>query len=464
MDSTQTHDWNSIWSAALAEWQLSATTAFYNTCLKQSFIKQTKQENNHIQITVGIGNIFWLDELQRRFHPTVVKTLERLTNSSVVVTYEVASKPSSDLASDLADTPLFAEEKTVPDVDEKLFLEEVKRNRLDPQRSLDNFAVSSSNEMAYAAAKAVSQRPGDAYNPLFLYGGVGVGKTHLMQGIGQIILKNNMSTKIIYCSGEEFTNAIIEAIQKKSTPKFRNKYRTVRLLMIDDIQFIAGKNSVQEEFFHTFNAITTSGGQVIMTSDKPPKEIDALEDRLRSRFEGGLTIDIGQPNFELRCAILLIKAEQMQIAFPTEVIQYVANNELDTRALVGRLIKISMLATSRKTLPSIELAQEIFEQDKPNIPTPEPLTSEKIVKMVADYYNQPAQAILGASRVKQLTLPRHMAMYLLKEELGLNLKDIGQTFGGRDHTSVIHAVRKVTKLIKTDLSVSQDLQQLKAYF
>lgn len=459
IDANQ-YDWEKIWHSAMAEWQISSSKAFYESCLKKAFIANKETTSHGVEVTLGIPNYFFIEEIKRKkIDATIEETLNRVVGKQVKVEYIMASKP--DTTDYTKDTPLFANLDT-QSVDHDLFLHELQKYHIKPESNLENYAVASSNEMAYAAAKAVANRPGAAYNPLFLYGGVGVGKTHLMQGIAQEILKKNLSTRIIYCTGEEFTNAIIEAIQKKNTANFRSKYRTVKLLLIDDIQFIAGKNSVQEEFFHTFNAVTASGGQIIMTSDKPPKEIDSLEDRLRSRFEGGLTIDIGDPNFELRCAILMIKASQMNITLTIDVAQVIADYEADTRALVGKLVTLITTAEDRKTALTKEFALETLNKLPATKRQTQPLNPQKVISYVSDFFNQPTQAVLGTSRIKTLTLPRHIAMYILKEDLHLNYKVIGQTFSGRDHTSVLHAIKKVNQLIKTDRQIKQDLTQIRA--
>ena len=458
--SSEQKQWQELWQAALAEVQLMVSKGVYETGFKQSFIIEIDDTSSLLKIALGVPNFFWKNQFQQKYHPELLQIFSRLVGNNISVEYIIASK--SDQKFSVEDTPLFnatIQPVAKPKGDDS-FLQELKRLRLEPERSLDNFAVSSSNEMAYAAANAVAKRPGAAYNPLFIYGKVGVGKTHLMQGIGQYLLQEDLTTKIIYCSGEEFTNAIIEAIQKKTTIQFRNKYRTVKLLMIDDIQFIAGKASVQEEFFHTFNAITTAGGQVIMTSDKPPKEIDSLEDRLRSRFEGGLTVDIGKPNFELRCAILMIKINQLKLQVPSDVVQYIANNEIDARALIGKLLTLLALADQYKQPITLDFAQKHIQLEE-STDESIALTPEVIIETVCNYYNQPLPAVIGPSRLQYLVTPRHMAMFLLKEQLRLNLVDIGKRFNGRDHTTVMHGIEKVEQRIKADTLTQRELFHIK---
>jgi chromosomal replication initiator protein len=328
--------------------------------------------------------------------------------------------------------------------------------------TFDSFAVSGSNEMAYAAAHAVAAQPGQAYNPLFLWGGVGVGKTHLMQAIGNTILKANPEILINYCMGEEFLNEIIGAIRTKKTLEFKERYRQLKVLLIDDIQFIAGKDTAQEEFFHTFNAITRAGGQIIMTSDRPPHEIHPLEDRLRSRFEGGLTIDIQQPTFELRTAILLIKSQKMGLDLPMNLAQMVAAEVESTRKLEGVIFKIhSAHRFQNKPLEESLIRSILGSESKPVIERKK-LKPSAILRAVTSHFHVSTNTIRGPSRKKEYVLARHIAMYLLKEELDVPYTEIGNSFGGRDHTSVMHAVEKIGKDIEQNNLVNQHVTAIRS--
>ncbi|MDQ5950743.1 MAG: chromosomal replication initiator protein [Patescibacteria group bacterium] len=327
--------------------------------------------------------------------------------------------------------------------------------------TFETFAVSTTNEMAHAAATAVSNRPGQSYNPLFLYGGVGVGKTHLMQAIGNNILKNNPTVKILYVTGEEFTNEIVNAIQTKKARNFKEKYRTVDVLLIDDIQFIAGKNAVQEEFFHTFNALTKVQHQIVLTSDRPPHEITLLEDRLRSRFEAGLMIDIQQPSFELRTAILLVKAKAINLPISIDMAKTIAARVESARKIEGIITSIrSEIELKRKQLTP-ELIEEILqlevETKRPKIK----VAPGDVIKTVANHYHIKQTSLKGHSRVKSLVVARHVCMFLMKKELSLPLTEIGRWFAGRDHTSVLHAIRKVEKEMNIDDILQQDISALR---
>jgi chromosomal replication initiator protein len=332
---------------------------------------------------------------------------------------------------------------------------------LRPDFTFETFAVSTTNEMAHAAASAVSQQPGVAYNPLFLYGGVGVGKTHLMHSIGNNILKRNPQTRIIYCTGEEFTNDIVNSIQTKKTLKFKEKYRTAQVLLLDDVQFIAGKNAVQEEFFHTFNALIKQSSQIVMTSDRPPHEINLLEDRLRSRFEAGLMIDIQQPSFELRTAILLIKAAAVNLIIPMDLAQLIASKVDSARKIEGIITKIRSAIELRKRQLDISLVEEILMTEIDQKKSPLRVSPTDVLRAVANHYHVKQAAIRGQQRVAQLVKARHVAMYLFKEDLNLPFTEIGKWFSNRDHTSALHAYRKIIEQMNQDELLQRDVSALR---
>ena len=333
---------------------------------------------------------------------------------------------------------------------------------LRPDFTFDTFAISSSNEMAHVAALSVAKNPGVSYNPLFLYGSVGVGKTHLMQSIGNYILRSRPETTIIYCTGEEFTNSIIRAIQNKQALNFKDKYRTCDVLLIDDIQFIAGKNAVQEEFFHTFNALVKQNHQIVMTSDRPPHEIALLEDRLRSRFEAGLKIDIQQPSFELRSAILLAKAKSSGIDLPIELAQMIAARIDSARKLEGIVMRLKGEHELSGKLIDHALVTAILADTQQQEYSHRQLHPKEIIQAVSKHYSIKPAIITGTRRQKEIALARHVAMFLLKSLLTLSYAEIGQLFSNRDHTSVIHAVTKINDRLKTDTALQQDINTIKA--
>jgi len=316
--------------------------------------------------------------------------------------------------------------------------------------------------MAHAAATKVASSLGSSYNPLFLYGGVGVGKTHLMHAIANYVLKNEPDTNIVFCTGEQFTNEIIRSIQNKNSAQFRNKYRRAELLLLDDIQFIAGKKSVQEEFFHTFNALTANNSQVVLTSDLPPHEISLLEDRIRSRFEAGLMIDIQQPTLELRTAILLLKAQSNHINIPNHLAQRIAAQVDSARRIEGIIKKIRSAVELRGAEINVELIDLILKKEiRQNHQKTLRVKPQDIIQSVSNHFHLKQSAIKGGRRNKELVRARHIAMYLLRQELNSSLEEIGQWFSGRDHTSVIYAVKKIEKELLVDEAIAQDVSALK---
>lgn len=327
--------------------------------------------------------------------------------------------------------------------------------------TFDTFAVSSSNEMAHVAAMSVAKNPGVNYNPLFLYGGVGVGKTHLMQAIGNYVLAHRPETKILYCTGEEFTNSIIRAIQNKQTFGFKDKYRTSEVLLIDDIQFIAGKTAVQEEFFHTFNALAKLNHQIVLTSDRPPQEIALLEDRLRSRFQAGLQIDIQQPSFELRSAILLIKTKAVGIDLPINLAQTIASQVDSARKLEGVVNRLKSEVELKGRQINLELVNELLSSQKQQDYANRSLLPKEIIGAVASYYHLKPVVICGEKRQKEIIRARHLAMFLLKSQLDLSYSEIGKIFSNRDHTSVLHAVNKINTDLSKNSLLNQDLSAIK---
>ncbi|MDQ3008766.1 MAG: chromosomal replication initiator protein DnaA, partial [bacterium] len=315
---------------------------------------------------------------------------------------------------------------------------------------------------AHAAASAVSNSPGGAYNPLFLYGGVGVGKTHLMHAIGNNIIRNNPDVKMLYCTGEEFTNEIVNAIQTKKAFRFKEKYRNIQVLLMDDIQFVAGKNAVQEEFFHTFNALIQQHSQIVLTSDRPPHEINLLEDRLRSRFEAGLMIDIQQPSFELRTAILLIKAAAINIQIPMDLAQLIASKVDSARKIEGIITSIRSEVELKKREINTQLIEEILHTEAGEVKkTRLKVTPADVLRTVANHYRIKQTALKGQRRVASLVKARHVAMFLLKEDLGLPYTEVGQWFSNRDHTSALHAIRKIERLLITDDLLQRDVSALR---
>ncbi|MBU1031842.1 chromosomal replication initiator protein DnaA [Patescibacteria group bacterium] len=330
---------------------------------------------------------------------------------------------------------------------------------LNPKYTLENFVVGPSNNVAFAAAQAVVQNPGTSYNPLFLYGGTGVGKTHLMLGIGNALLSKKGHMKIIYCSSEKFMNDYVTAIQEHKMGDFRKRYRMTDILLIDDVQFFSGREGFQEEFFHTFNELQTKNSQMIITSDRPPNEIAKIEDRLRSRFQGGLMIDIQPPDFDTRVAILRAKCLEQGNALPEESLKLIASSlNSNIRELEGKLIQI-IQALKTKSLPPDPENVAGFLSNFSNKPLPK--DPKQVLSVVCSYFDITLKELTGPGRQKGVVMPRHVAMFILSEELNLTVEKIGQILGGRDHTTIMHGRDKMKKLINTDREIQRILIEVK---
>lgn len=442
-------DEKNLWDIVLADLELQVSKAVFQTLLSKTSLISLKNQT----ATIGCQKPMLVNLIENRYTGLLKKTLDHYTKSDIKLVFTTTAVKFQESI----DGPLFT--LKIPNIKQQ-----APGFKLNPDYNFQNFAVSSTNQMAYAAATAVANAPGVSYNPLFIYGGVGVGKTHLMQAIGHAIIEKNPLAKIIYCTGEEFTNEIIEAISNKTTGNFKKKYRQVDLLMIDDIQFIAGKYSIQEEFFHTFNAIHQVKKQIILISDRPPEEINKLEERLRSRFEQGLTIDIGPPDFELRTAILLIKAKQRGVDLPIEVAKLLSANVDNTRKLEGVFIRILSESKTRNIPIDLELVKNVLGKTVKTVPEKSNIVPQQVINAVASFYNLKLSQLKGNKRDKYLSLPRQVLYYLLRVEIGVPLVNIGEFLGGRDHTTVLHGVRKISSLLSTDIKLREDIVGIKNRF
>ena len=339
-----------------------------------------------------------------------------------------------------------------------------KRSNLNPNYTFDTFVVGSNNRFAQSASLAVAESPGEAYNPLYIYGGPGLGKTHLMHSIGHFILERNPEAKVLYVTSEEFTNEVIESIRSGNASamnKFREKYRTIDVLMIDDVQFIIGKESTQEEFFHTFNELYLAKKQIVISSDKPPKDMETLEERIRSRFECGLTADIGSPDYETRMAILRRKEEMDNFHLDDEILKYIATNiKSNIRELEGALNKLLAYSNLEQTEITMEVAmkelQNIISPDKPREITP-----QLIIDVVCEHFHITKEQMISKSRSNDIAKPRQIAMYLCKNMTGVSLENIGELLGGRDHSTVIHGINKVEAELQTNEATVNLLNTIK---
>ncbi|QQS39059.1 chromosomal replication initiator protein DnaA [Candidatus Woesebacteria bacterium] len=444
-----------IWHEILESIKVSVSGAIFSTWFTQTHLSELKNVGSRYLAEVGCSSSFVRTTLEGRYFGLIQDALNKTLDKECDVLFIVKQQSASQ---DFSSVPLFQE----PEKNEEGILFLISKSNLRKNFTFDNYAVSSTNQMAWAAADAVSKNLGNAYNPLFIWGGVGVGKTHLMHAVGHCALIKNSSSKILSCTGEDFTNDIVEGIRHKNTKNVRNKYRKLDALLVDDIQFIAGKDTVQEEFFHTFNSIVSVGGQIIITSDRPPSEISKLEERLRSRFEAGLIVDIGNPDFELRCAIVQIKAADRGINIPMDLIQLIAGNIDSAREIEGFLTKLSSEVILNKNEISKNLIETILSKKGVlNGDTQIKAQPQEVVAAVSKYYTLGKRSLLGASRARPVARPRQILMYLLRMELALPLEEVGRLVGGRDHTTVIHAVDKITKLASLDVQTRQDIRGIK---
>ena len=336
---------------------------------------------------------------------------------------------------------------------------------LNPKYTFESFVIGDSNRFAHAASLAVAEAPSKAYNPLFIYGGVGLGKTHLMHAIGYFCLQNSYNTNVVYTSSETFTNEFINAIRDNRTVDFRNKYRNVDILLVDDIQFLAGKEQTQEEFFHTFNSLHESNRQVIISSDRPPKEIPTLEERLRSRFEWGLITDIQTPDYETRVAILRKKAFNENLNIPNEVLLFIADQvNTNIRELEGAFIRVIAYSSLSEKKISVELAREALKDIIYNRETGQHVTVKLIQQRTAEYFNISMADIIGKKRTKSFAFPRQIAMYLCRQLTEESLPQIGEQFGGKDHTTILHGCKKIQRDMEHDYNVKKAVENIQRMF
>lgn len=449
-------DKNSIWKDTLENVKLSVSNAIFGTWFSQTHLVEVLDMGKRANVVVGCHSTFAKNTIETRYFGLVQETLSKMIGKPCDVVFEV-KRP--EVMESTTPAPLFQRKAEEEESLSDNFLRKVRNFKIKENFTFENFAVSSTNQMAYAAAEAVSKNPGTSYNPLFIWGGVGVGKSHIANATAFEVLRSSPESKILFCTAEDFTNDIVEGIRNKTTQSFRDKYRKLDVLLLDDIQFIAGKDSVQEEFFHTFNAVTRAGGQIILTSDRPPSEISKLEERLKSRFEAGLIVDIGAPDFELRCAIIMIKTKEKGIELPMEDVQKIAASAESARKIEGVLTKLISEAFLKKTEITSELIDGVL--DKPNTNgSIKKSTPTEVIEIVCKYYSIAKKNLLGKSRARPWARPRQILMYLLRIELGLPLEEVGKIVE-RDHTTVMHAVEKINDLKAIDVQIREDILGIK---
>ncbi|NLU36272.1 MAG: chromosomal replication initiator protein DnaA [Clostridiales bacterium] len=429
-----------LWQKSLRLIRNEITDVSFDTWIKAIEPVSIKED----QVYLCVPNDFTKSILEGRYTSLISNAIKQVSSKPYYINFVLTNE---------ADKYMNKPESTEPQENEFA-------NLLNPKYTFSTFVIGNSNRFAHAACLAVAEAPAKAYNPLFIYGGVGLGKTHLMHAIGHFILSQNPQAKVLYVTSEKFTNELINSIQTNRNVEFRNRYRNVDVLLIDDIQFIAGKESTQEEFFHTFNALHEANKQIIMSSDRPPKEIPTLEDRLRSRFEWGLITDIQPPDLETRIAILRKKADMEKLEIDDEVLVFIAKRiESNIRELEGALTRIVAYASLTNSTLDVSIADEALKDIISNH-RPRKITPELIQNVIADYYQLKVEDLKSKKRNRPIAYPRQIAMYLCRELTDLSLPKIGEYFGGRDHTTVIHACDKIAEEIETDLQVKRTVNEL----
>ncbi len=405
---------------------------------KAYFLKILLKSVTDDQITLSAPSAFIVETLNRNYKAMAERTFEKILGKKMMVQFNVKEF-----------------EENLKNQEEDFFKPpQTQQTSLNPRYTLENFVVGPSNNVAYAAAEAVVQNPGTSYNPLFIYGGTGVGKTHLMLAIGNAILKKRPHLKVNYCSSEKFTNDYVEALQTKQFGTFRNRYRATDILLIDDIQFFSGREGTQEEFFHTFNELSSRNSQIVITSDRAPHEIAKIEDRLKSRFQGGLMVDMQIPDFDTRVAILKNKCLEQRTTLPEDCLNLIAASvESNARELEGKLTQVLQALNSKHQEPTLENIRTLL--GKKNEDAIATLSPKQVIVTVCEYFNIKQVDLTGPKRVKELVLPRHLVMHILAEQLKLPVEKIGEILGGRDHTTVMHGRDKIKRLIITDREVQR---------
>lgn len=438
-----------IWADLLTQFKQELPPQVFNTWFKPIRLTSSTKDS----VTVEVPNQLYQDWFHKHYLDRIKASLEDIYNNPVQVNFSLATE---DTTSDQ-----FSKEalpKTPPPARPSI---SYKDKMLNTKYTFENFVVGSSNRFAHAASIAVAQAPAKAYNPLFIYGGVGLGKTHLMHAIGQHILKDAPAVKIFYVSSESFTNELINAIQNRSTLKFRNKFRGVDVLLIDDVHFLGGKEHSQEEFFHTFNTLYDAHKQIVLSSDRPPKEIANLEERLISRFEWGLITDLQPPDIETRIAILRKKAEMSNLVVPQDIILYIAEKiKVNIRKLEGALIRVVSNASLTGRELTVSLAEDVL-QDLIISEQELLINVDSIQKKVAEYFDIRVADMKSKKRPRSIAFPRQIAMYLTRELTNHSLPEIGEVFGGRDHTTVMHACKLVEEQVNSDFNVKRVITVIK---
>ncbi len=445
---------SALWETVLGEIELSVSHANFTTWFKPTELVSTTDDT----VIISVPNIFAKQQFESRFNNHIQQVLQKNGVNPKKILYKVrAASPvrrASISREILPDRP--AEHSPLPDRPASI---PKSPSSLNPKYTFESFIVGSSNDLAYTACRAVAENVGSKYNPLFIYGGVGLGKTHLVQAVGNEVIKNNPSLRVIYISSETFVKEFLESIRFKKAG-FSERYRSADVLIVDDMQFIAGKEKTQEEFFHTFNALHQANKQILICSDKPPRSIPTLTERLRSRLEWGMAIDIQMPDFETRCAILQTKAQLSGVELSRETTEYIAENiKTNIRELEGALNHLLAYAEMRGISPDVSLAEGLLGDVRHS--RPHHITAKSVIDKTARYFQIDIKDLCGAKRDKHIVTPRQVAMYLLRSELHMSFPRIAQELGRKDHTTAIHSVEKISRAVKLDYAIREQVSDIR---
>lgn len=444
-----------LWQAVLGEIELSVSRGNYITWFKNTQLVQHSDE----LVIIGVPNIFIKQQLEKKFNEVFVETLKKNGVKPQRIEYKIVAM----------DIHRIEEEPILTQAAPSLTITQPKvtsngisqsyRQGLNDRYNFDNFIVGAGNELAFAACQSIASNPGQRYNPLLLYGGVGIGKTHLIQAVGNAVRINNPEAKVLYITTEQFVQEFVEALRYRKTNDFATHYRTADVLIVDDIQFIAGKEKIQEEFFHTFNALHQANKQIIISSDRLPKDIPTLEERLQSRFAWGMSIDMQNPDFETRCAIIQTKAQTSNFELPNDVVEYLSTNiHTNVRELEGALNQLLAFCEMRALEPNLDIAVSVLGSTRTR---PKHLSAKQIVERTAKHFQVSLEDILGPKRDKDIVVPRQIAMYILRSELHLSFPKIARELGRKDHTTAIHSVEKIEKESQLDSSLRNAISEIK---
>ncbi len=443
-----------LWQAVLGEIELSVSRGNYITWFKNTQLVQQTDE----LVVIGVPNIFIKQQLEKKFNSLFVDTLKKNGICPEKIEYKIV--PMTTKKDE--DEPILAQPTSLPARTPNILsngISQSYRQGLSERYTFENFVVGSGNELAFAACQSIAAKPGNKYNPLLLYGGVGIGKTHLIQAVGNAMLANDPDAKVLYITTEQFVQEFVEALRYRKTTDFANHYRSADVLIVDDIQFIAGKEKIQEEFFHTFNALHQANKQIIISSDRLPKEIPTLEERLQSRFAWGMSIDMQNPDFETRCAIVQAKAQINSVSLPNDVVEYLATNiQTNIRELEGALNQLLAFCEMRALEPNLDIAVSVLGSTRSR---PKHLSAKQIIERTAKHFQVSIEDILGPKRDRDIVVPRQIAMYMLRSELHLSFPKIARELGRKDHTTAIHSVEKIEKEAQIDSSMRNAISEIK---